>query len=91
MATMYEDDLGDLEKWMVPSIVELLVESRKLFENIYQVERDVQRIDELTKLLAAFDADEWLKVRKYRPRTMRVRPRRAARLRVKANEDLSIF
>jgi len=79
MATTYEDDLGDLEKWMVPSIVELLVESRKLFENIYQVEIDVQHIDELTKLLAAFDPDEWLKVRKYRPRTIRVHPRRTSR------------
>jgi len=93
MATTYKDDFGDLNKWVMPSIVALLAESRKLFENIYQTEIDVQRIDQLTKALPtdeAFDPDSWLKVRKYRPRTIRVHPRRVPRLRVKASEHFLI-
>lgn len=51
MATTLEDDLGDPERWTVPSIVELMRESRRLSENIHSAEMDVQRIDKLAKLL----------------------------------------
>lgn len=50
MATALDDDIG-IERWTVPSIVELLRESQKLSENIYLAEIEVQNIDRLLKLL----------------------------------------
>ncbi|KAL0127805.1 hypothetical protein PUN28_003204 [Cardiocondyla obscurior] len=50
MATTWDDDF-EIERWTVPSIVELLTESRKLSENIYLTEVEVQNIDKLLKLL----------------------------------------
>ncbi|KAG5347798.1 FAZ1 protein, partial [Acromyrmex charruanus] len=50
MATTLDDDF-EIERWIVPSIVELLRESQKLSENIYLAEIEVQNIDRLLKLL----------------------------------------
>jgi len=50
MATTLDDDF-EIERWIVPSIVELLRESQKLSKNIYLAEIEVQDIDRLLKLL----------------------------------------
>lgn len=50
MATTLKDDF-EIERWTVPSIVDLLRESQKLSENIYLAEIEVQNIDRLLKLL----------------------------------------
>lgn len=50
MATALDDGI-EIERWTVPSIVELLRESQKLSENIYLAEIEVQNIDRLLKLL----------------------------------------
>ncbi|EGI67148.1 Cytochrome P450 6B3 [Acromyrmex echinatior] len=46
MATTLDDDF-EIERWIVPSIVELLKESQKLSENICLAEIEVQNIDKL--------------------------------------------
>lgn len=50
MATTLDDDF-EIERWTVPSIIELLRESQKLSENIYLAEIEIQNIDRLFKLL----------------------------------------
>lgn len=50
MATTLDDDF-EIDRWTVPSIVELLKESQKLSESIYLAEIEVQDIDELLRLL----------------------------------------
>lgn len=56
MATTLDDGF-EIERWTVPSIVELLRESQKLSENIYLVEIEVQHIDRLLKLLNKYRRD----------------------------------
>lgn len=56
MATTLDDDF-EILRWTVPSIVELLKESQKLSENIYQAEIEVQSIDKLLKLLSQCKRD----------------------------------
>jgi len=51
MAATFDYDF-EIERWTVPSIVELLRESQKLAENIYQTEIEVQNVDKLLRLLA---------------------------------------
>lgn len=46
MATTWDNDF-EIERWTVPSIVELLRESQKLSEAIYRAEIEVQDIDRL--------------------------------------------
>lgn len=56
MAATFDYDF-EIERWTVPSIVELLRESQRLAENIYQAEIDVQNVDKLLRLLAACRRD----------------------------------
>lgn len=56
MATTLDDDFKSLH-WTVPSIEELLKESQKLSENIYQAEIEVQSIDKLLELLSQCKRD----------------------------------
>lgn len=51
MATATLGDDIEIERWTAPSIVDLLRESRKLSENIYLAEIEVQDIDRLLNLL----------------------------------------
>jgi len=56
MATTFDYDF-EIESWLVPSIVELLRESQRLAENIYQTEVEVQSVDRLLGLLAECKRD----------------------------------
>jgi hypothetical protein len=56
MATTFDYDF-EIERWTIPSIVELLRESQRLAENIYQTEVEVQSVDKLLRLLAEYRRD----------------------------------
>lgn len=57
MAATFDYDF-EIERWTVPSIVELLRESQRLAENIYQAEVEVQNVDKLLRLLAEYKRDD---------------------------------
>jgi len=65
------DEAFEIERWTVPSIVELLRESQKLSENIYLAEIEVQNIDRLLKLLneCRRDNENYIKQLSVRPIT----------------------
>lgn len=57
MADALDDELGEIDQWTVPSIVELFKESRKLSECIYATEMELRCVDKLLEQLDKYKTD----------------------------------
>lgn len=51
MTITLDDELGEIDRWIAPSIVELLKESRRLSECIYSAAMELRCVDKLLELL----------------------------------------